>query len=120
MLKPLIWMGSSRSDLKGFPEGVQDEIGYSLYQAQLGYLPDNAKPMAGMNGVIEISDDFKKNTYRAVYAIKLGESLYVLHAFQKKSKQGIETPKKEMDLVEKRLKQAQQIYKELGYGKKEK
>lgn len=107
MLKRLIWIGSSRFDLKSFPEEAQDEIGYALYQAQLGYFPDNAKPLTGFPGVFEVVEYFNKGAYRAVYATKLGNNLYVLHAFQKKSKHGIKTPKEEIALIQKRLKTAQ-------------
>lgn len=108
-LKKLIWVGSSRSDLKDMPEEVQDEIGYGLHQAQSGLFPDDAKPLKGFKGVIEIISDFDKNTYRAVYAMKLGDEIYVLHAFQKKSKSGIKTPKEEVELIERRLQTAQVI-----------
>ena len=86
-----------------------DEIGYGLYQAQLGLFPDNAKPLKGFNGVFEIIENFDSNTYRAVYATKLGEYLYVLHAFQKKSKTGIKTPKEDVGLIRQRLQTAKII-----------
>ena len=108
-VKKLIWVGSSRADLKEMPGEVQDDIGYGLHQAQAGLFPDYAKPLKGFNGVIEIICDFDKNTYRAVYAIKLGDEIYVLHAFQKKSKSGIKTPKEEIELIERRLQTAQAI-----------
>lgn len=88
---------------------MQDEVGYALYQAQLGYFPDGAKPLKGMKGVIEIVSDFNKDAYRAVYATKLDERLYVLHVFQKKSKSGIKTPQEELELIKRRLKTAQVI-----------
>lgn len=109
MLKQLIWIGSSRSDLKELPSEVQDDIGYSLYQAQLGHFPDGAKHFKGLSGVIEIIEDFDKNTYRAIYATKLGERLYVLHVFQKKSKNGIKTPKEDIELIKRRLQTAKAI-----------
>jgi phage-related protein len=102
-LKQLVWMSSSREDLKALPVEVQDEIGYSLYQAQLGELPYHAKPLKGINGVFEIVCNFDRNTYRAVYAAKLGNHIYVLHVFQKKSKIGIKTPKFEIELIRNRL-----------------
>jgi len=108
-LKTLRWIGSSRTDLKELPEDVQDELGYGLHQAQAGIFPDHAKPLKGLSGVIEIICDFDKNTYRAVYAIKLGDEIYVLHVFQKKSKSGIKTPKAEIDLIKRRLQTAQEI-----------
>lgn len=109
MLKQLIWIGSSRSDLKELPPEVQDDIGYALYQAQLGHFPDNAKHLRGLNSVIEIVENFDKNTYRAIYATKLGECLYVLHVFQKKSKSGIKTPKEDIELIKRRLQTAKAI-----------
>lgn len=102
-------MGSSRADLKSLPSEVQDDIGYSLYQAQLGHFPDNAKHLKGLSGVIEIIENFNKNTYRAVYTAKIEEHVYVLHVFQKKSKSGIKTPKEEIDLIKKRLQIAKTI-----------
>ena len=108
-LKQLIWIGSSRSDLKELPPEVQDDIGYALYQAQLGHFPDSAKHLKGFSGVIEIVEDFDKNTYRAVYVTKLGERLYVLHVFQKKSKSGIRTPKEDVELIKRRLQTAKAI-----------
>jgi phage-related protein len=91
------------------PEEVQDEIGYGLYQAQRGLFPDAAKPLKGLSGVIEIVCDYDKNTFRAVYAVKLGDEIYVLHAFQKKSKTGIKTPKTDLELINKRLNTAKKI-----------
>jgi phage-related protein len=108
-IKKLIWIGSSRTDLKDMPEDVQDDIGYGLHQAQAGLFPDYGKPLKGFNGVIEIICDFDKSTYRAVYAIKLGDEIYVLHAFQKKSKSGIKTPKEDIELIKRRLQTAQEI-----------
>src|SRR4051794_13539981 len=109
MLKSLIWIGSSKNDLKGLPVEVQDEVGYGLHQAQLGEFPDSAKPLKGFDGVFEIISRFDKNTYRAVYAVKLDEKVYVLHVFQKKSKTGISTPKPDVDLIKQRWKLAKTI-----------
>lgn len=95
-----------------FPEEVKDEIGYALYEAQLGKKSNKAKPLTGIgSGIMEIVSDFDKNTYRSVYTVKIGEVIYVLHCFQKKSKQGIATPKQEIDLIKQRLKDAKQIDK---------
>lgn len=109
MLKRLVWISSTRKDLKALPEEVQDEIGYSLHQAQSGLMPDNAKLLKGFNGVIEIISDADTNTYRAVYAIKLDDRVYVLHVFQKKSKSGIKTPKEDIELIRRRLQTAKLI-----------
>lgn len=88
-------------------------MGYALYQAQVGGKSPSARPLAGYGGasVLEIIEDFKTNAYRAVYTVKFSESVYVLHAFQKKSKKGIATPKAEVDLIKKRLGLAEQDYK---------
>ncbi len=111
--KELIWIGSSQRDLRSFPEEVKDVMGYALFQAQLGRKAPSAKPLAGFGGagVLEIIDDFQKNTYRAVYTVKFSDLVYVLHVFQKKSKKGIATPKAEVDLIKARLKFAEQDYK---------
>jgi len=102
-LKELVWVGSSKKDLKGFPEEVQDEMGYALHVAQMGGKHISAKPLKGINGVMEIVSDFNTDTYRAVYAVKIKDAIYVLHAFQKKSKSGISTPKQDIDLIKQRL-----------------
>ena len=114
-MKEVIWVGSSLKDLDEFPEDVKDMIGYALYLAQLGLKPKNAKPLTGIeSGIFEIVSDFDKNTYRAVYATKISDIIYVLHIFQKKSKHGIETPKHEINLIKQRLKDAKQIHNERG------
>lgn len=111
ILKPLVWIGSTRSALKALPPEVQDGIGYALYQAQLGYFPEGAKPLKGLTGVIEIVTNFDKNTYRTVYATKLGDKIYILHVFQKKFKSGIKTPKEDIELIKRRLQTAKLIAK---------
>ena len=112
--KQIIWIGSSKKDLMALSEDVIDVIGYALHYAQAGNKHDDAKVLKGFHGatVIEIIADDKAGTYRAVYTVKYKEVVFVLHVFQKKSKSGIATPKKEMELVEARLKQAEEIYKE--------
>jgi phage-related protein len=103
-LKQITWIGSSLNDLKSLPKSVQKEIGFSLHQVQEGKTPYNAKYLKGLgSGILEIVSDYHKNTYRAVYAVKLGDDIYVLHVFQKKSKTGIKTPKQDISLIEKRL-----------------
>ena len=107
MDKVLIWLSSSRKDLRTFPEDVKDNMGYALRQIQKGKQPAGAKPWKGLgSGVLEILDDFDGNTYRAVYTVRFAEAVYALHCFQKKSKRGIETPLKDKHLVEERLKLA--------------
>ena len=110
-IQPIVWMGSSHADLKEFPSDVQDEIGYALYVAQIRDKHPKAKPLKGFSGVMEIRSDYASDTYRAVYTTKIGDAIYVLHAFQKKSKRGIRTPKKEIDLIKRRLRMAQNLAK---------
>jgi phage-related protein len=85
--KPLFWVGSSLKDVREFPEEVKDEVGFALYQVQRGLTPRSAKPLRGFGGasVLEIVEDFRTDTYRAVYTVQFTEVIYVLHAFQKKS-----------------------------------
>jgi phage-related protein len=112
LLKPLEWISSSLSDLRKFPEEVQKVMGFALYLAQLGKKHQDAKPLKGFkgSGVLEVVDDFDGDTYRAVYTVKFEGIIYVLHAFQKKSKQGIATPKQDIELIEARLKRAREHY----------
>ena len=105
-MKDLTWLADSRSRVKSFPAGVQDDIGYALYAAQLGERSIKAKPLHGLGSqVMEIVAFDSSGTYRAVYTVSIGESIYVIHAFQKKSKAGIATPKSGMELIRRRLKQ---------------
>lgn len=112
-IKSIVWIGSSRGDLKSFPAEVKDVMGYALYQAQVGLKAPTAKPLRGFGGasVLEIVEDHQTDTYRAVYTVKFSELLYVLHAFQKKSKKGIATPKLDIDLIKRRLRAAEEDFK---------
>lgn len=114
-LKPLVWVGSSKDDLLEFPEEIRSSIGYGLYLAQMGEHSLHSKVLQGFGGagVLEIKESDESGTFRVVYTVKMPKCVFVLHAFQKKSKQGIKTPTREIDLVKKRLKEAQEIYKEL-------
>jgi phage-related protein len=110
-IKPAVFVGSSRRDLREFPSKVRSEIGQALFEAQLGDHPASAKPLKGFgSGVLEIRDNFDGDTYRAVYAVRFEGVLYVLHAFQKKSTKGIATPQRHLDLVRKRLREAETIH----------
>ena len=102
--KPVEWVGSSLDDLKEFPEDVRQTVGYALYLAQWGEKHPSAKPLKGFKGagVLEVVEDFDGDTYRAVYTVKLAGVVYVLHAFQKKSKQGIKTPQADVNLIKQR------------------
>ena len=108
-LKPLYWIGSAKKDLKTMPDEVQDTFGYALYLAQAGKKHEQAKPLKGFGsaGVLEVIEDWHGNTYRAVYTVKFAGAVYVLHCFQKKSTQGIATPKPDMDMIRERLKVAE-------------
>jgi phage-related protein len=112
--KPVRWVGSSREDLRGFPDDVQRKVGGALWDAQIGEKSTFAKPLKGFGGagVLEIVDDFDGDTYRAVYAVRFFGVIYVLHAFQKKSKRGIATPKAEKEGIEQRLKRAKEDYEQ--------
>ena len=122
LLKLVEWISSSRDDLRKFPEDVQQMMGFALYQAQLGKKHPDAKPLKGFKGssVLEIVEDFDGDTYRAVYTVKFEEIVYVLHAFQKKSKRGIATPKQDIDLIEARLKRAKEHYETYSKQKNQK
>ena len=108
-IKQLQWGGSAKNDLLAMPEDVIDVFGFALHLAQTGKKHANAKPLRGFGGagVLEVVEDHLGDTYRAVYTVKIDDAVYVLHCFQKKSKQGIETPKHDMDLIRERLKAAQ-------------
>ncbi len=111
-VKPLVWISSSLKDVREFPEEVKDEVGFALYEAQCGLKPLMAKPLKGFGGasVMEIVSDYQTDTYRAVYTVKFSERVYVLHAFQKKSKRGFATPQSDIDLIKRRLKQAEELH----------
>ena len=111
-LKTVEWVGNCLEALKAFPEDVQQGMGYALYLAQCGEKHPSAKPLKGFKGagVLEVVDAFDGDTYRAVYTVKFAGVVYVLHAFQKKAKQGIATPKQEIELIEARLKRAREHY----------
>jgi|SRR5579863_1609081 len=113
-LKPVIWIGSSRKDLGAFPDPAKNRMGYALFLAQQGGKHIDAKPLKGFGGagVVEIISDHRGDTFRAVYTVRMAGAVYVLHAFQKKSKTGRETPKAEIELISKRLREAERIAKE--------
>lgn len=110
-LKPVIWVGTSRKDLREFPEPVQDHIGYTLFVAQQGGKHQDAKPLVGFGGagVVEIVKDFRNDTFRAIYTVRFAGTVFVLHAFQKKSKTGRKTPKADIELIRQRLREAEKI-----------
>ena len=106
--RPLLWVASSKRDYREFPPRVQDTLGFELFLAQTGQHPPSAKSLRGLgSGVVELIEDFDGDTYRAVYTVRFREAVYVLHAFKKKSKRGIATPKSDSDLIKRRLKDAE-------------
>ncbi len=110
-------MGSTRRTVLGFPKRVRQVVGQALYAAQLGDKHQDAKPLKGFGGasVVEIVADYDGDTFRAVYTVKFKGVVYTLHAFQKKSKQGIQTPKQELDIIKQRLQDAERDYRN-NYG----
>ncbi len=117
--KPLFWIGNSKRDLMALPLDVRKFFGHALDFAQRGDRHDAAKSLKGFGGagVLEIVEDAAGGTYRAVYTVKFAEAVFVLHCFQKKSKNGIATPKKDIDIIRARLKVAEALAKELRHGK---
>lgn len=113
--KPLHWVASAKKDYLAFPIEVQDEMGYALGLAQLGAMHPKAKPWKGEGaGIFEIVEDHRDDTFRAVYTVRFADAVYVLHAFQKKSKTGIKTPQGDITLIAERLKRAQADYERSG------
>jgi phage-related protein len=112
-IKRLLFVGDSHRVLSGFPDPVQRHVGFALYQAQVGNKHPDAKPLKSFpGGVIEVVSDHRGDTFRTVYTVRLENAVYVLHAFQKKSKRGIATPRSEIELVKQRLQRAIEIDRE--------
>jgi phage-related protein len=112
-IKPLDFIGSSREDLKNFPDEIKEDIGYALFEAQQGRRPARVKPLKGFGGagVLEILEDHRSGTYRVVYTVKFAGVIYVLHCFQKKSKHGVETPRQDMELIRRRIKAVEEDHR---------
>ena len=113
LIKPCLFVGPSRRELKSFPDEVRGSVGHALHQAQCGDESELAKALKGFGGrgILEIVADFDGNTYRAVYTVRFSDVIYVLHAFQKKSKKGIATPKQTIELIKSRLHDAESDYR---------
>jgi phage-related protein len=113
-MKPVLWIGSSKKNLRDMPDDVQSEVGHSLREIQKGKDPGNTKPLKhlGVSGISEIVVDDRAGTFRAVYTVEFKDAIAVLHVFHKKSTSGIATPKKEIELILQRLKQARIEYHE--------
>ena len=110
---PLFWEGSAKEDFMAFPLAVRKDFGVALFVVQIGGTPSAAKPWKGLGpGVYELIDDHRGDTYRAVYTVRIAGNVHVLHAFQKKSKSGIKTPKLDVALIERRLKSLLRRYGE--------
>lgn len=112
-MKTLVWIASSQKALRAFPEGVRRDMGFALYLAQTGDKHNAAKTLRGFGGagVLEVVDDYDGDTFRAVYTVRFEGAVYVLHAFQKKSKRGAATPKKDIDLIRRRLRSAEEHHR---------
>ncbi|WP_343070052.1 type II toxin-antitoxin system RelE/ParE family toxin [Aminobacter carboxidus] len=108
-MKTVFWIGSSRETVRDFPKEVRQEVGFALETAQLGGKAINVVPLVGFSGagVLEVIANGEGGTYRTVYTVRFQEAVYILHAFQKKSKKGIATPRQEIALVRQRLKVAE-------------
>jgi phage-related protein len=121
-VKPIRWMRNSRECLKAFPEDARGVPGHSLHLVQRGERPRNEKPLHGdLSGVSElVADSRDGRTYRSVYTVKLDPFVYVLHCFEKKAKSGIATPKLQLDVIRRRLKEAKEEYREYQRNEKAK
>lgn len=119
--KELVWIASSLKDLRDFPEDVRQVMGFALFMAQTGGKHQAAKPLKGFHGagVLEVVDDFDGDTFRTVYTVRFAEAVYVLHAFQKKAKKAIETPKHVIDLVQQRYEAARRHHEARAAAEKE-
>jgi phage-related protein len=113
-LKPVRWIGTSLRDLRLFPREVRIDIGHALFAAQEGKTDPAAKPLKGFGGanVLEIVSSHHGNAWRGVYTVRFHDAIYVLHVFQKKSTKGIATPTREIDLIKRRLAEAERDYRE--------
>ena len=114
-MKRLFWIGSSRDDLKQFPDEVQDEMGHGLYLAQMGDRHNHAKTLSGLGNakVIELRENDRSGTYRVVYTVEMAEFILYCMPFRKNRREASATPKQEIDLIKHLLKEADALYKEL-------
>lgn len=110
--RPISWLKGARKDFDDFPEGAQIEMARALTILAEGQMPDIAKPLAGFgSGVMELALKYRGDAFRLVYALQIGDDIWVIHAFQKKSKTGIKTPKQDIDLLHERLKRLKELLK---------
>lgn len=112
-MRPVHFIASCLRDLRRLPPDVRTDFGFAIYEAQKGEKALSAVPMVGFGSakVLEILSDHDGETYRAVYTVKFAKAVYVLHAFQKKSKRGIATPLADLSVVKERLKVAEAHYR---------
>ena len=116
-IKPLLWVASSRRDYGVFPAQVQEVFGFQLFLAQTGQHPPSAKPLKGLgSGVVELVESFDGDAYRATYTVRFETAVYVLHCFKKKSKSGIRTPQSDIELIKRRLRDAEQDHAKRQIG----
>jgi phage-related protein len=110
--KRLVWIAASRDEMRAMPPVIRRTFGLALFAVQCGETPPIAKPLKGFGGagVLELVEDDRGGTYRAVYTVRYATAVYVLHVFQKKSKQGRETPHQVITLIKTRLKQAEAVH----------
>jgi phage-related protein len=110
--RPISWLKGARKDFEGFPQGAQLEMARALTILAEGRMPDIAKPLMGLgSGVMELALKHRGDAFRLVYALQIDDDIWVVHAFQKKSKSGIKTPKMEIDLIRDRLKRLREMLK---------
>jgi phage-related protein len=110
--RPISWLKGARKDFEDFPQGAQVEMARALTILAEGQMPEIAKPLTGFgSGVMELALKHRGDAFRVVYALQIGDDIWVVHAFQKKSKSGIKTPKQEIDLIEQRLKRLKEMLK---------
>ena len=102
--RPVSWIKAARKEFERFPDSAQLELSRALTIVAEGHHPDIAKPLKGFDGVLELALPHRGEAYRVIYALKLDQDVWIIHAFQKKSKSGIKTPKAEIDLIRERLK----------------
>ena len=107
--RSVVWLGDSRKNVRAFPAAAKRRVGYKLRLIQFGDIPKDAKPFKGVgSGILEIAVRHDANAYRLVLAVQLGREIYVLHAFQKKAKSGVKTPKTDIAVIKRRYKRAKE------------
>jgi len=110
VLRPVVWLGNTKRNARAFPDEAKKLIGDELRLIQYGEIPPKTKPFKGIgSGILEIAIRHNREAYRTILAVQLGRKIYILHAFHKKSKSGIATPQKDVDLIKQRYKEAQEL-----------